>query len=235
MGAKVAEREGLSGGKRGVAIEEAHNRIKNMIYLNQLAPGQKIIYSDLSKRLNTSVTPVIQALNRLEANGFVNYTPNKGYFVGEITQEEAMELYEAREAMEIYIIPKIIRNITKQAIEEIKAIFRKYNQEAHAGSNRKIILVDAQFHLKLAEYSGNEVINTMLGEVFEKLYLKYRPEYLEAPQAKEVASEHRQILDALGRGDAKTAINFTRRHIAASKDRITRALRYRQGLAMNNP
>ncbi|MBU1277144.1 MAG: GntR family transcriptional regulator [Proteobacteria bacterium] len=211
-----------------MAIEEAHSRIKNMIYLNQLAPGQKIIYSDLSKRLNTSVTPVIQALNRLEANGFVTYIPNKGYFVGEITQEEAMELYEAREALEIYIIPKIIQNITPPAIKDIKALFRKYNEEADGGPSRKIILVDAQFHLSLAEYSGNEVVNTMLREIFEKLYLKYRPEYLEAPQVREVAAEHRQILAALGRGDAQTAIATTSRHIAASKERITRALHYRQ-------
>lgn len=225
---KSTAQGGSSGGKRGLAIEEAHSRIKNMIYLNQLAPGQKIIYSDLSKRLNTSVTPVIQALNRLEASGFVSYVPNKGYFVGEITQEEALELYEAREALEIFIIPKIIENITQTTIKEIKELFRRYNQEAGAGPNRKVILVDAQFHLKLAEFSGNGVINTMLGEIFEKLYLKYRPEYLEAPQVREVAAEHRQILDALGRQDAQTAIATTRRHIAASKERITRALQYRQ-------
>lgn len=220
--------QGSAPAKRGVAIEEAHSRIKNMIYLNQLAPGQKIIYSDLSKRINTSVTPVIQALNRLEANGFVNYIPNKGYFVSEITQEEAMELYEAREALEVYIIPLIIENITKSAIEEIKALFRKYNREAMGGPNRKIILVDARFHLKLAEYSGNEVINTMLGDIYEKLYLKYPPEYLEAPQIREVSAEHRKILDALGRGDAQTAVETTSKHIAASKQRITRALQYRQ-------
>lgn len=227
MAVKSKGKGGVTG-KRGVAIEEAHNRIKNMIYLNQLAPGQKIIYSDLSKRINTSVTPVIQALNRLEANGFVNYIPNKGYFVGEITQEEAIELYEAREALETYIIPQIIKNITKSAIEEIKALFRKYNREAAGGPNRKIILVDARFHLKLAEYSGNDIINAMLSDIYEKLYLKYRPEYLAAPQMREVSAEHRKILDALGRGDAQTAIETTIKHIAASKERITRALQYRQ-------
>lgn len=227
MTAKKKNRGGATA-KRGVAIEEAHSRIKNMIYLNQLAPGQKIIYSDLSKRINTSVTPVIQALNRLEANGFVTYMPNKGYFVGEITSEEAVELYEAREALEIYIIPFVIRNINKAAIQEIKDLFRRYNRETAGGPNRRMILVDAKFHLTVAQYSGNEVISAMLGDIYEKLYLKYPPEYLAAPQLREVSTEHRQILDALGRGDAWTAIETTRKHIAASKDRITRALQHRQ-------
>ena len=59
--------------RKGVAIEEAHQRIKEMLYLNQLAPGQKIHYNDMSRRLNISVTPVIQALNRLEASGRLNF------------------------------------------------------------------------------------------------------------------------------------------------------------------
>ena len=97
---------------KGVAIEEAYQRIKEMLYLNQLAPGQKIHSNDMSRRLNISVTPVIQALNRLEASGLVEYVPNKGYFLGEITEQEAQELYEAREALEIYLIPKVVENIT---------------------------------------------------------------------------------------------------------------------------
>ena len=88
--------------KRGVVIEEAYNKIKEMIYSNQLAPGQKIIYTDLAKRLKISVTPLIHALNRLEASDFVSYIPNKGYFLNEITVEEASQLYEVREALELH-------------------------------------------------------------------------------------------------------------------------------------
>ena len=36
--------------------------------------------------------------------------PNKGYFLGEINEQEAQELYEAREALEIYLIPKVVEN-----------------------------------------------------------------------------------------------------------------------------
>lgn len=105
-----------AGSRKGVAIEEAYQRIKEMLYLNQLAPGQKIHGEDMSRRLNISVTPVIQALNRLEASGLVEYVPNKGYFLGEINEQEAKELYEAREALELYIIPKVVENITNKKL-----------------------------------------------------------------------------------------------------------------------
>jgi len=94
--------------KKGMTIDEVYQRIKEMIYYNQLAPGQKIIYNDLANRLKISATPVIQALKRLETSRIVNYIPNKGYFVGEITEIEARQLYQAREALETYIIPLVI-------------------------------------------------------------------------------------------------------------------------------
>ncbi|MEW5913947.1 MAG: GntR family transcriptional regulator [Thermodesulfobacteriota bacterium] len=214
--------------KRGLASEEVYLKIKNMIYLNHLAPGQKIIYSDLGQRLNISITPVIQALNRLEASGFVSYIPNKGYFVGEITEAEAVDLYEAREALELYIIPGIIQNIDKRTIDQIRASFKQNGGQDQGSPSRRFILVDAQFHLRLAEFGGNEVITRMLRDVFEKLYLKYRPEYLEAPRTKEVAAEHRAILDALRGRDAQKAAAAVRSHIARSKQRVTRLLRLHQ-------
>ncbi|RJX35723.1 MAG: GntR family transcriptional regulator [Desulfarculus sp.] len=220
--AKPADKRKVN--RRGIAIEEAYQKIKKMIYLNQLAPGQKIIYNDLGKRLNISVTPVIQALNRLEASGFVTYTPNKGYFVGEITVQEAMQLYEAREALEIYIVPKVIENLNPKNLQEIKEAFGRHRTEQNNILGRRLILLDAQFHLKIVGFSGNEVICKMLQEIFEKLYLKYRPEYLHQDRVKEIAQEHRMVLEALQRRDVEGAVATIRSHIISGRARVIDSL-----------
>ncbi|MEW5913956.1 MAG: GntR family transcriptional regulator [Thermodesulfobacteriota bacterium] len=210
--------------RRGIAIEEAYQKIKKMLYMNQLAPGQKIIYNDLGKRLNISVTPVIQALNRLEASGFVNYTPNKGYFVAEITVQEAVQLYEAREALEVFIVPKVIENLTAKNLQEIKEAFGRHRTEQDNVLGRRLILLDAQFHLKIAGFSGNEVICRMLQEIFEKLYLKYRPEYLHQDRVKEIAREHRMVLEALQRRDVEGAVATIRSHVISGRTRVIDSL-----------
>ncbi len=211
---------------RGATIEDAYNKIKNMIYLNKLAPSQKIVCKDLANQLNLSITPVVQALNRLEASGFVDYIPNRGYFMGEITWEEANQLYEAREALEVYIVPAVVSNITQEKVRQTRATFKKFAEEFKAPPNsRKFILVDAQFHLELAAYSGNEVICRMLRDVFEKIYLKYRPEYLGTARIKEIQVEHRQILQALLERDVEAVQSAIREHITTSKQRVTHMLR----------
>ncbi len=214
--------------KRGVAIEGAYNKIKEMIYSHQLAPGQKIIYSDLAKKLKISVTPLIHALNRLEASNFVSYIPNKGYFLNEITVEEAYHLCEVREALEIHALPKIIQNIEQEHIDKIKNSSKKYRNLGQIVANRDLFLADAQFHLQLVEISGNDILHKMLKEIFEKLYLKYPPQYMNTARLNEIASEHRSLLEAMVRHDLVAATAITKFHIAQGRDRIVSSLAARK-------
>jgi len=69
-------------------MEKAYWQIKNMIFQQKIAPGQKLIYRDLSKRLDMSKTPIMHALGRLEQEGFVELMPNLGYSVKEMDIQE---------------------------------------------------------------------------------------------------------------------------------------------------
>ena len=210
-------------GRNGIMIDDAYQKIKEMIYYNQLAPGQKVIYSDLAKKLNKSVTPVIQALNRLENARLVTYVPNKGFFVGEITEAEAVQLYQAREALEIYILPSIIENMTPSSFTEIKDTFKRYE-----GSNRRMLFLhDAQFHLKIVEYARNDVIHQLLKDIFERIFLKYRPEFLDNVVANAAIKEHRDILNAMKKGDLAEATALVKGHIEVGLDRIIETIRSR--------
>jgi DNA-binding GntR family transcriptional regulator len=205
---KVEER-GIDKLKYGAMLDDAYQKIKMMMYNNQLIPGQKIIYGDLAERLNTSITPIIQALKRLESSKIVRYLPNKGYFVTEITEAELRELYEARESLELFISPKIIKNMSPDAIASVRDHFRKLDLNDPA----KWVLHDEQFHLKIAEYARNEVIYRLLEEIFERIYLRYKPQYLGEKRLKEALREHREILQSIAGGNVKKVRNVMRKHI----------------------
>jgi DNA-binding GntR family transcriptional regulator len=211
--------------RKGLTIEEVYQKIKEMIYFNQLAPGQKLIYSDLAKRLGVSVTPVVQALNRLENSKLVRYTPNKGYFVGEITEVEAKQLYQAREALEIYIVPMVIQNLDPKKLDEIQKAFGAHREAYGNRYNRGLILLDAKFHLQIAEYAHNEVIYKILKDIFEQLYLKYPPQYLSDERAKAVVVEHRRILNALRKGDVQETVDVIKGHIKAGMGHVIGSLK----------
>jgi len=214
--------------KRGSSTEEIHQRIKSMIYNNELAPGQKLIYQDLANRLNTSTTPILQALNRLELTKLVRYEPNKGFFIGEITEDEARELYQTREALEIYIIPKTVENVTNAKLNQIRNEIKDYKKLSSPMYRRSLILKDAEFHLKIANLANNKVIYDVLKNIFERIYLKYKPEYLGDDRIEAVMKEHRSILNALREKDVEKAIQHTKEHIKSGMEHVVSSLKANQ-------
>lgn len=214
--------------KRGGTIEETYQKIKEMLYLNELTAGQRIIYRDLSKRLGVSITPIIQALNRLEASGFVTCTPNTGYVVNEISETEAIELFEAREALEVYLIPKIINNLQEGNLDSIRAAYQKERQAAGHLSGRRFAFLDAKFHLNLAGFAQNEFILKTLKDIFEKLYLKYRPEFVDQMNLEKALNEHRALFRALRRKDIAAATEAMRKHTESAKQRFLEILHSRR-------
>ena len=196
--------QGNSVHKKGIATQEAYERIKKLISVNEFAPGQKLIYSDMAKKLNMGVTPVIQALNRLESSNLVKYVPNKGYFVGEITETEVRQLYQTREALEVFIIPAVIQNIDSKKLDEIRQFFKKRRDVRRP--RREVILEDTMFHFAIVRYADNDVIYNLLEHVFEQVYLKYRPEYLTDDRIRVLVKEHRAILNSLVKGNVEETV-----------------------------
>jgi len=207
---------------RNSVSELAFLRIKEMLYRNELAPGQKIVCVDLAKKLNISVTPVIQALKSLEASKLVNYVRNRGYFVGIITEKETKDLYQAREALELYLIPTIVENLNAEILDVIYDTFRNYRHTVDEANRRELILLDCKFHLTICELGKNEVINRQLKDIFEQIYLRYRGEYLQESRIDAIVNEHRELLTALRKGEIGNAMRITRHHIRGGMETVIR-------------
>jgi len=210
--------------KRG-SIDTIYLQIKTMMYNQDLAPGQKLIYQDLARRLKVSTTPILQALHRLENAKLVRYEPNKGFFVAEITEAEARELYQAREALEVYLIPYLIKKLDENSIEQIRAAFRAQNDRSAPNYRRKLVLTDAAFHLTIAKASGNQVIVELLETVLERIYLKYRAEYLGEDRIAKVLKDHKEFLEALQQKNQKKAIKMIRDHIQSGMNHMVNSLK----------
>jgi DNA-binding GntR family transcriptional regulator len=202
--------------KYGVMLDDTLRKIKEMMYYNELVPGQKIIYSDLAVRLNTSTTPIREALKLLESAKVVQYFPNKGYFVAKITEAEVRQLYEVREALEMLMLPKIVENITTAAIASFHKRFRKLNTM----EQRKQLFLDKQFHITIAQYAENDVACDLLNQIFDRIYLRYKPHYLSERRFKENLHEHREIIEALSSGNLKSIRNAFKKHVHHQLDYI---------------
>ncbi len=197
--------------------QEAYMGIRRMFFLNEIIPGQKISYGDLAKRLNMSTTPVIQALKRLEFQGLVRHEPNRGYYTENVSLEEITEIYEFREMIEVSLLPATIARMTKTRKARLKKAL-----DSHLDAVRDIylkdrLLKDMEFHLTLAELSGNQIRIKTLRSLFDLLYLKYRGNILFVTPMETVDAEHVQLFDHIASGNLEGAKEVLARHIAHVK------------------
>jgi DNA-binding GntR family transcriptional regulator len=82
------------------AAERAYDRLKAMAIEFEFRPGERINEVIVSKRLGLSRTPLREALNRLESEGFLTFSPKLGFFRRKLDPKEIFDLYELRGIIE---------------------------------------------------------------------------------------------------------------------------------------
>ena len=207
-------------------VDVAVRTIKEMMYQHEIVPGQKLLYRELASKLNMSITPIVQALNRLQFMNIVRSERNKGHYVGESDPQEAKELFMAREALELYLAPVIVKGLTDAKLDAIeKAMNAHANMLSLPQYRRNLMFIDTSFHLKIIECSENVVFYNTCRLIFEQLYLKYRPEYMRGTRLKEAAEEHKMLFEALKSRDTTNFRRLIKQHIKNGSKHIVGSLR----------
>lgn len=88
---------GNAAGGRGESVTRAYDQLRELIVHGRLAPGSRIIESDIADRLGLSRTPTRSALHRLQQQGYVialGRTNERRLSVAPLTQSDAMELFQ---------------------------------------------------------------------------------------------------------------------------------------------
>lgn len=206
-------------------VDLAYKKIKEMMYHHEIVPGQKLLYQELAKKLNMSITPIIQALNRLQLLKIVYSERNKGYYVGEADPVEAEELFIAREALETFLVPTIIEKLTEAKLDSIEKAMREHVKAvSFPQSRRSMLIIDTNYHLEIIKCAENKVIYDFCKVIFERVYLKYRPEYMQEKRLKDAAKEHRLLFEALKNRDVQKTRRLIKNHIRAGREHIVGSL-----------
>lgn len=208
-----------------------YNQIKNLILCNEVMPGQKLHHQQLSERLGVSRTPVREALTRLVQEGYVAFLPNRGFTCKEIRMQEAEELYELREALEVFAVEKAIENISDQALVRLREKMDLYGGDVQNRFTKERLMYDQDVHLEIAQLSGNETLKNSLCHVFERIVLKRRTDGLyDTARGISAHQQHLRLFIAIEQRDVAEAVTIVRAHIRKGKENVLADLKQRQAI-----
>lgn len=200
---------------------KVYEALKAQIINSQLRPGVKLIHQELAERLHVSRTPVRESLERLYQEGFVTRIPRRGFFVAEIDEDEARELYEMREALELFALRRVAaRGLTAADLRRLESFNQRYRELLRDDATRERMLVDRDWHLALAALANNRVLLRSLEALFERLILKIRVEGYRTVRGEEALREHAEMMKALRAEDWERAEALLRTHIQGARKRL---------------
>ncbi len=100
-------------------VDRVYEQLKAMAVSYELKPGERLNEGELAKRLGVSRTPLREALNRLNTEGFLRFTPGKGSFCRELDAHEIFDLYELRKSIEVASIRLAIKRAKDEDIDAL--------------------------------------------------------------------------------------------------------------------
>ena len=194
-----------------------YENLKKRIITHSLKQGDPLNESILSKELKTSKTPIREALQQLEKEGFVENIPGKGSFVSRIFFQDIREMYEIREILEGEVIKRAVTKVDSGKIKILRDKFISSESEKERAATSHFKSGD-EIHTFIFETFGNN----RLMEIYKRLQdhvVRNRIYFFgqsHPDRSEESFKEHLEILDALAAQDPVRAEIAVREHLRNS-------------------
>ena len=192
------------------------DRLRSAILRGEIAPQTKLRLEQLSAAFNVSLSPVREALLRLEGENLVVGEAQRGFVVAGTSIENLEEVMALRSLLEPYALARALERGTVEWEERLVGIFHRLTRLEHQES--PILFLEEwerahrEFHFTMLEPCGMPMLTSFCGTLYD-LADRYRRLYLKfyAPQ-RDVRKEHSDILDRVIARDP-TACDLLREHV----------------------
>ncbi len=202
--------------------DEAYNLILEQLISLKLPPGARITVDELARQFGISQTPIREALTRLESHGLVSKTHLIGYHATpQLDREQFRKLYEVRSLLEPAAARNAAVNMDDAQLESLvrfAADMQKEVADAKRINYGRFALHDDEFHARIAEGGGNELIFEALSRLHSHVHI-FRL-YFHSWVTESALKEHQAIVDALVARDPDAAEAAMRFHIDESWNRL---------------
>jgi GntR family transcriptional regulator, rspAB operon transcriptional repressor len=213
-----------SDGARESATARVYDTLKREILTCELAPGSPLYEGQLAERLDVSKTPVRDALGMLIHEGFVTVQPRQGYRVSDITLADVQEVFHMRMLLEPAAAELAAERATAEQLKRLQHLAEESYVYGDVPTYEEFVVKNREFHVLLAEASGNERLAAALRNLLEEMQRLFLFGLDIRDSAEEQINEHRELVDALLKGNHHLAREIATRQIETSRKRVMEAL-----------
>lgn len=208
-------------------VGELYRQLRAMASAFAFKPGERINESALSRQLGASRTPLREALNRLVAEGFIDFRSGKGFFCRDLSPARILDLYQARMAIEVEATRQATKKADAGTLDALSDFLDETAEEyATCEDAARLMRLDETFHLRLCRMADNPEFTRMLENIYDRIRFVRLADLKRLQLAgRTTTAHHRAVLDAVRTGDPSAAADAIRAHIEGRYDVVTEAVR----------
>jgi DNA-binding GntR family transcriptional regulator len=209
---------------RAMPVTSSYDALRDAIVRGDIAPDARLVESDLSTTFEMSRGAVRTALIRLEQDGLVVREPHRGARVRRVSDEEAVEILEARAVLEGLAARQAAERIDDVGVRRLRDCLSRHRELLERGDLLGASDANGDLHAALLELSGHATAVRLIESLnAQTVRYQYRTILIPGRPAASV-SEHAAIINAVSAGDATGAEAAMRGHLFNVADAVRRGL-----------
>ncbi|WP_342387791.1 FadR/GntR family transcriptional regulator [Salinicoccus bachuensis] len=217
----------------GISRKKVHEEIADLIMEDIkngiLNPGDKLpSISRMAESYQVSSASIREALNTLRVMDVIEVKHGQGSYVKErmplgfehefeiITRKDIENLLGLRKIIEVGCVELACSRADEKDLEKLHEALEK--MQTAVMNNELGEQADYEFHMAIAEATGNQMLVTLLDDVSEKMLETMKETrriwlYEEKKSIRKIYDEHKSIYEAIERKDAEGAIDTMLTHL----------------------
>jgi DNA-binding GntR family transcriptional regulator len=214
------------------SAEEIARLLRRRIERGLMVPGQRVSQRDVAELFAISTTPVREAFQILQAQGFLRIDHNRGAVVVHPSPAEIREIYEIRKALEALAVTAAIDNLDASSFDRLEELVVKMRAGGPRGTR---LWLNERFHAELYRAAGMPRLVDLIAQLRSAVSYYIERAYETADLAERAVEQHRTILAACRAGDRNAASAAMRDHLEASALMAVASARRLDDLDPRNP
>ena len=203
--------------------DQVYDILKSQILKGVLPPGQEIAIEQIGKTLNTSKTPIREALHRLKGERLVVDTNRGKMIVTKLSPEEIVHISELYAALQTLALKWGFERISREKLRDNLRMLREAKKDLDQGNPQSFLEIDIDLHDLIGASSGNPWLVRITSQV-RSLTAIIRNTFTSLERYEEAWQNHVAVVECLLAGDKDGAIESLNLHIEHVKDRLLASL-----------
>jgi len=207
---------------RPLTTQEAVVRaLRESITTGELRPGERLYQDAIAEQMGVSRVPVREALNVLRADGQLEYTPHRGYWVSALSRESVAEINLIRRLLESEAIRLAFASLDQDLVDHMESVNREMTEAHEVDDINQFVRLNHAFHFALFERSGLPRLLQHIEMLWKSVDIYRMSIFTDHDIRDAMLSEHGELIAACRSGDLDAAQDVMEIHRGKAVDALS--------------